>query len=567
MAGKAEEVIMARHRKSRYEELPQTANQLVGTIAGMLKHNIDHEEYLKHPEKFFGLFTKVWWYKQAEMIVSVLLNKITLVRSCNSVGKTFAIAVIVWYWLYIYRPDGENTKTKVITTAKNFNSTQFMLWTRIRELYKHVADRFGFAHINMVDFQPDPEKYPEWFAIGLNPKIEGEEATAFQGHHGQHTLFIIDEAITTPPAIFRAIEGSLLDEGSRLLCTYNPTTTVGSEVYQMEQDHGGNLITISCWDLFDSPEYKANPKAFNELVTPEGARKLIKKYGRNHPVVKARLDGDWPLQDEEAAINYEGLQLSFKRYKKESYKIGVIQKIVYGWDVAGEGSDTNVMYRALVGDSRYNYETDDEKEIEPRPIMIIEKMDQWNAKHTTSLAKVIAKLQKDKRWADKQNKKFYKELGKKDQEPPDISISLFPDAIGEGSHVASFISEADGCEFINVMPFKAGNKSEGVDEREEITIMNNISEAWYRTSLALSELVDEWPIILTEKCRELENELKDRKYFFQLKLKEPQVWFIEPKGDYKARNRGNSPDHADAYVQTVFGYFYEDMLMPRVDGI
>ena len=62
---------------------------------------------------------------------------------------------------------------------------------------------------------------------------------AFQGHHGQHVLFIIDEAITTPPAIFRAIEGSLLDGGSRLLCTYNPTTTIGSEVYQMEQDHGG----------------------------------------------------------------------------------------------------------------------------------------------------------------------------------------------------------------------------------------------------------------------------------------------------------------------------------------
>jgi hypothetical protein len=558
---------MARPRKNKWEELPQTTNEVIGTIAGMLKHNIDHQDYLDNPEKFFGLFTKHWWYKQVEMLISVLTNKVTLVRSCNSVGKTFAIAVIVWYWLYIYRPDGPNTKTKVITTAKNFESTRFMLWTRIRELYKHIADRFGFAHINTVDFQPDPDKYPEWFAIGLNPKIEGDEATAFQGHHGQHVLFIIDEAITTPPAIFRAIEGSLLDGGSRLLCTYNPTTTIGSEVYQMEQDHGGNLITISCWDLFDSPEYKKNPEAFNELVTPEGAAKMIKKYGRKHPVVKARLDGDWPLQDEEAAINYEGLKLSYERYKTETHKIGVINKIIYGWDVAGEGSDTNVMYRALIGDCRANYFTDDEKELETRPIMIVEKVDQWNAKHTTSLGKVVAKLKEDYRWASKQNKKFYAETDRKDEEVLIPTVTLLPDAIGEGSHVASFIEDQDGCDFIQVISFKAGRKSEGIPEREEVDILNDISEAWYRTSIALSELIDTWPIILTEYHDDLDVELKGRKYFFQMKLKEDQVWYIEPKPDFKQRNRGRSPDHADAYVMMVFGYFYESMYEPRVDGI
>ena len=173
-------------KKKGWEELPNTSGQLIKSISDKLRFRIDRETYQEYPEKYLELFGHVPWSKQKDIIKSVRDNKITLVRSCNDVGKTHVVGQIFWWWMDVYRPYGKSTKTKVITSAKSFDSLKFMLWTRIREMYKHVAGRFGHAQINLTDYQPDPNEFPEWFGVGYNPRIEGEEATAFQGHHGEH---------------------------------------------------------------------------------------------------------------------------------------------------------------------------------------------------------------------------------------------------------------------------------------------------------------------------------------------------------------------------------------------
>ena len=47
-------------------------------------------------------------------------------------------------------------------------------------------------------------------------------------------------------------------------------------------------------------------------------------------------------------------------------------------------------------------------------------------------------------------------------------------------------------------------------------------------------------------------ELTTRKYTHGKVRKQPQVWSIEPKDDYKDRKRNKSPDHADTFVMMVW---------------
>jgi hypothetical protein len=573
---------MARPRKNpRWEELPQTTGEVIAGIAERLRFKHERIKFLNDPAEYLFQFVDYHpWSKQKDIIRSVFKNKITLVRSCNDVGKTHVVGQIHWAWLDIYRPFGKESQTKVISTSKTFDSLKFMLWTRIRQMYKFVASRFQFAPVNLTDFTPDPDTYPEWFSVGYNPKIEGDEATAFQGHHGDHVLFILEECISIATAVFRAVEGSLLDEGSRELAIYNPTTTIGSEVYQMEQEsipykdgmepemYRPVLITISAQDLWDSPEYKEDPSRYKQLVSPEGASALEKKYGREHPVTKARIYGEWPEESEDQALSTEAVRYSMNRWQERGDELrpGIITDIYYGWDVAGEGSDSNVLYRGEAYQLASNFDQDGEEEIDARTYIAWEKIKQWNGDHAKSLKMVYIQIMDDWQTTKDRNEAFAEEHNQPHLDcEPDLILTV--DAIGEGSHVASLIEEMDTNNLITVIPFKAGMKSDGIEERKEIPILNLISEAWFRMGLVLNETVPDFPILIIQENKDLFFEMVGRKRDFAMKLKEPIVYFIEPKDEFKKRNRGKSPDHADALLMGQFGYFVNLGSRPRFEVV
>ncbi len=559
---------MPQQRKQKWEQLPNTSGEVVGQIGRLLKHNAERSMYVDDPVKYFEVFSDYYlWSKQKDIVKSVYQNKWTLVRSCNSSGKTHVVGGIHWSWLDIYHPKGKDRQTKVISTSKNYESLRLTLWSRIREMYRFVAERFNNAPMNLTDFHPEEVKYPEWFSAGYNPKVEGDEATAFQGHHGEHVLFIFEECINAPAALFRAIEGSMVDEGSHFLGIYNPTTTIGSEVYAMEQDaidfdevrdepqwERPVLITIKASDLWESPEYIEDPSRYKNLVTPRGAAALEAKYGREHPVVKARIYAEWPEESENAAISFAALKLAFKRYGDVEYEKGYVETLLFGWDVAGEGSDSNVLYRGSVSDWLVNYDEDYEG-IEDRPLISCEKVKEWNSPHPKSITYVYTQILKDYKAAIKHNKQIAEDMGTTWDGDIDVVIAI--DAIGEGSHAPSTLEQLDEDKGIltTVIAFKAGETADKIPERDEIPILNRISEAWYRASLVFSELVDDYPVVVIQKNTKLKDELRLRKRFYGPKLKEPIVYYIEPKDAYKKDNQGKSPDDADAFLMMLYGFF------------
>ena len=521
-------------------------NSISDKISVGLSVKSKQADYIKDPNSYIEKFFGMPWAKQREMIESVRDNKITLVRSSNDVGKTWGVAGIFWWWLDNYRPD-----CKIITTAKNYTAVKFMQWTRIRNHYLMVKDRFNNANINITDFTPNTQLYPDWFAVGYNPKIEGTkddpqaEAIAFQGHHSKHTLFILDEAMTTHPAIFKAMEGSLLDKGSRALIVFNPTSTQGEVVRYEKYDKRVNVIPISAFDLFDSKEYKEYPELYDELVNPEAAQTLIDTFGKDSPIVQSRIFGEYPKQDENAAIKYVHLMKCVERFTDEDFTIGNINKIIFSWDVAEMGGDYNVLGKLNIGDKGLSYI----------------KVDKWQDKHSNSLSRVYEIVIDE--W-NKQVKEFDKRQKEDDTEGLELpTIVLIVDAVGEGSHVPSIFNDwFDNSGIpITIISFKGGNRTDGVLEREEVELLNKNSEAWYRTKLLIEDQIKDWKPIACDLDTETIGQLTSRIRNWKPRHNEPLVWFIESKADYKMRAGGKSPDEADAFIMACYAYSAESSVL------
>ncbi len=515
-------------------------------ISAGLQVKSEQVNYIKYPnnyiEKYFGLP----WSKQREIIISVRDNKITVVQSSNDTGKTWMEGGVFWWWLDVYRPD-----CKVITTAKNYTAVKFMQWTRIRNHYQQVKHRFNDADINITDFTPNGKMFPDWFAVGYNPKIEGTkddpqaEAIAFQGHHSKHTLFIIDEAMTTHPAIFKAMEGSLLDRGSRALIVFNPTSTQGEVVRYVKYDKRVNVIKISAFDLFESKEYKEHPELYDELVNPESAQILIDTFGKDSPLVQSRIFGEFPTQDENAAIQYAHLMKCVDRFKDEDFKIGFVNKIIFSWDVAEMGGDSNVLGRMYVGKDGLSYQ----------------RIAKWQDKHSASLTKVYEIIIDE--WNAQVEAYDKRQEAKKDDEIELPVIILVVDAVGEGSHVPSLFDDwfHDTAIPLTIISFKGGNKTDGVLEREEVELLNRNSESWYRTKLLIEEQIKDWGKLECDLDAETVGQLTSRIRMWKPRHNEPLVWFIESKADYKLRAGGKSPDEADAFVMACFAYSAESSVL------
>ena len=526
-----------------------TPDAIMKQIGTNLDIHIDKTKYLANPIQYVTDYFGIPWSKQKEIIEAVFFSdkKIILVRSCNDVGKTWVLGAIHWVWLDLYRYDA-----RVVTTATNYKAVKTVLWSAIRNHYNKVRNRFDNAPINLTDFLPYQDQFPEFLSVGLSPKIEGAQddpeakAISFQGQHSAHTLFIIDEAMSTPPSVMRAVEGSILDKGAKALIVFNPTSNVGTVVEMEKYDKRVKLIKISSKHLFNSPEYIECPERYIKLVDPQSAQDLRDTYGNNSAIVMARLDGEYPNEDENAAIKYHDVMRCKDRMGDEKYnELEKIYKIVYTWDVAGQGADTNILGRLESGEIRETISADDSKEaIRIQTVTKYKEIKQWNAEHMESLKMVYHIIAAD---IDTWKNKVIEAKG-------ELEMPLFylvNDAVGEGSHVQSIFTEWFERD-LNCVAFKGGGSAEMIIEREQVDLLNKNAEAWYRTKLLIEEDVSEWGLLVLDIDTQCIAELTSRKCEWKSKLGEPMVWFIEPKKEYKLRAGGKSPDKADALIMGVW---------------
>lgn len=283
------------------------------------------------------------WEKQREIVESVRDNKRTTVRSCHNVGKTFTAARLA-LWFLQTRPE-----SIIVTTAPTARQVEDILWREIRKAFSKTA--YPLAG---VPFRTKIEISEKWFAVGLSTN----EADRFQGMHAENILFIVDESAGVEEEIYNAIEGSLSNQGAKLLLLGNATSLEGT-FYKSHRNPNYSKIHISA---FDSPNFTAfhitlddirnegwkkkinGPYPAPWLITPEWVADMFVQWGEESPMFQARVLGNFPEQGTDTLIPLNYIEKAVGKFippKDDRPDFGQV-----GVDVARFGSNKTVfVYR------------------------------------------------------------------------------------------------------------------------------------------------------------------------------------------------------------------------------
>ena len=190
------------------------------------------EACTQDPDRFNELFIadgKQFWARQRELVESVVRFRTTVCYSGNMVGKDFAIARLVWWWLYT-RPG-----SLVIVTGPSQTLLGSVTWKEVRQAKPPMASARMSRGVKASPQQVDLGN--GWQALGFST-TSIERAS---GQHNPHLLVIIDEASGVDQEIFDAVE-SLGYE--RLVCIGNPIRAEGrfvNLIHQGEADKRDNI--------------------------------------------------------------------------------------------------------------------------------------------------------------------------------------------------------------------------------------------------------------------------------------------------------------------------------------
>ena len=253
--------------------------------------------------------------KQKEIMLSVRDNKRTSVRSGQGVGKTATVAgIIIWYMLF-------RDSAKIVATAPTKQQLNIVLWPEIAKwLNGTYADNFltlTKTMLYMVGYEL------EWFATAKTATKKENMA----GLHADNMLIIVDEASGVSDEILETLLGTITGVDNRILFISNPTRNSGifyeSHHKDREQFHCIHIDAEEC-----------------ERTDKENIEMLKRKYGADSNVVKVRVKGDFPDQEDDVFIQ---LYLVMRGINTDYDDSQPVETIDIACDVAREGGDETVV--------------------------------------------------------------------------------------------------------------------------------------------------------------------------------------------------------------------------------
>lgn len=257
---------------------------------------------------------------QREVLESVRDNKRTAVRSGQGVGKTAIVSgLIIWYLFTRYQ-------AKIIATAPNMAQLNTVLWAEIAKWLEGSPISAFVTHTKTRLYVNGYEK--SWFAF---PKTANSKE-GMAGQHADHLLIICDEASGILDEILETLLGTISGPMNKILLISNPTRNSGTYYNAFHQDREMyNCIHINSRNV--------------ARVDRENINMLIRSYGENSNVVRVRVDGDFPSQEDDVFISLDSVESAFAREwinrKVAAIKIGV--------DVARFGDDSTVIVSNIGG--------------------------------------------------------------------------------------------------------------------------------------------------------------------------------------------------------------------------
>lgn len=308
------------------------APETVGRILD-LRRRIDEaragvlSRYRDDPDGFVtGYLGEHLWSKQRQIMQSVRDHRLTAVRSCHGIGKSFTVSRCVAWWGSVHPPE----ETRIVTTAPTFKQVRGVLWQEIRKCAPKLP-----GDVLQLEWQIDGNLV----AQGIKPDDYAPDA--FQGIHAKHLLVVLDEGNGVPPALWRAAVSLATSEHSRIIVIGNPDDPSGKFAEVCRPGSGWHTIQVG---YRDTPNFSGEPVPEGvaaKLIGPAWIEDARRMYGEGSPLWTSKVEGEFPEQAEDALI-----RLSIARAAAQRELPAEDFPNVLGVDVARLGSDkTIIMHR------------------------------------------------------------------------------------------------------------------------------------------------------------------------------------------------------------------------------
>jgi len=252
---------------------------------------------------------------QAAVMMDVARSNRVTVRSGQGVGKT-ALEANIALWFLTTRP-----YARIVATAPTRQQLHDVLWAEIEKwrskspLLSAIL-KWTKTYVYMTGYEK------RWFAVART----ATKPENMQGFHEDNMLFIVDEASGVAEPIMEAILGTLSGIENKLLMCGNPTQTSGTFYDSHMKDRG---------------MYRAHKISSRDCprTNKENIAAMERKYGKHSNFIRVRVDGEFPLQEDDVFIPLSMLDKSVHA----DWELKRPMRIDIACDVARFGDDKTVI--------------------------------------------------------------------------------------------------------------------------------------------------------------------------------------------------------------------------------
>lgn len=223
---------------------------------------------------------------QAEAARDLAANPKVSIKSGQGVGKTgLEAAVFLWFITCFPYP-------RIVATAPTKQQLHDVLWSEISKwMSKSELLSMLLKWTKTYVYMVGNEK--RWFGVART----ATKPENMQGFHEDNMLFIVDEASGVADPIMEAILGTLSGANNKLLLCGNPTQTSGT----FYDSHTRDRALYKCHTVSSADSSRTNK---------ENIDSLIRKYGWDSNVVRVRVRGEFPEQEDDVFIRLSWIESS-----------------------------------------------------------------------------------------------------------------------------------------------------------------------------------------------------------------------------------------------------------------
>ena len=443
------------------------------------------------------------------------------VKSGQGVGKTgLEAAMLLWFLVCFPYP-------RIVATAPTKQQLHDVLWSEVDKWMNNspllpMLLKWTKTYVYMIGYEK------RWFAVART----ATKPENMQGFHEDNMLFIVDEASGVADPIMEAITGTLAGENNKLLLMGNPTKTSGT----FYDSHTVDRTLYRCHTVNSE-----NSKRTNK----DNIAAMKRKYGPDSNVVRVRVYGEFPLQEDDVFIPIAWLEQSAKtEMSKATAKAFGIYRDDSG---ALQPIDVSGVFRIEIGCDVARF-GDDKTCIGYRINEVVKIYKKYNGQDTNWTASNIINL--------------YKMLKEKFRFEGQVAVKIDDGGVGGGvvdQLRAVKRSEPKMFEDMVILPVNFGKAISHKYYTDSTTYMMSI----------VRDLISPYdeqgkehkPEIILPDDNDLIGQLSCRKYFFTSNSKQR----VESKKEMKDRGL-TSPDEADCILLVCLPVSYKKKIGNNNNG-